>query len=109
MRQEITARADSTATQAERRVGDRAGWRSVAMPSEHGGWGLTLEPVMLGLLVAWSRAGVALGVAAFAAFLLRTPAKLVAIDLRRGRWLDRSRLALRIAISNSSCSDARLQ
>ncbi len=68
------------------------------MPSEHGGWGLTLEPVLLGLLVAWSGAGVALGIAAFSAFLLRTPAKLVAVDVGRGRWLDRSRLALRIAI-----------
>ncbi len=68
------------------------------MPTEHGGWGLTLEPVLLGLIVAWSGAGVALGVAAFAAFLLRTPAKLVAVDIRRDRWLDRSRLAMRIAI-----------
>ena len=67
------------------------------MPSEHGGWGLTLEPVLLGLLVAWSSAGVALGIAAFTAFLVRTPAKLVAVDLRRQRWLDRSRLALKIA------------
>jgi hypothetical protein len=79
-------------------VGERAGWRAVALPSEHGGWGLTLEPVLLGLVVAWSGAGVALGLAAFAAFLVRTPVKLVAVDLRRGRWLDRSRLALRIAI-----------
>ena len=54
--------------------------------------------MLLGLLVAWSTAGVALGIAAFIAFLLRTPAKLVAVDVRRGRWLDRSRLALRIAI-----------
>ena len=57
-----------------------------------------MEPVLLGLVVAWSGAGVALGVAAFTAFLVRTPLKLVAVDLRRGRWLDRSRLALRIAI-----------
>ena len=57
-----------------------------------------MEPVLLGLIVAWSGAGVALGVAAFTAFLLRTPAKLVAVDVRRGRWLERSRLALRIAI-----------
>ncbi len=79
-------------------VGQRAGWRVVAMPSEHGGWGLTLEPVLLGLIVAWSTAGVAVGIATFTAFLLRTPAKLVAVDLRRDRWLDRSRLALWIAI-----------
>lgn len=87
-----------SAIHAEREVGELVGWRAVAMPSEHGGWGLTLEPVLLGLLVAWSTAGVALGIAAFTAFLLRTPAKLVAVDIRRGRWLDRSRLALRIAI-----------
>ena len=87
-----------TATQTEHVVRERAVWRAAAMPSEHGGWGLTLEPVLLGLLVAWSTAGVALGIAAFSAFLLRTPAKLVAVDVRRGRWLDRSRLALRIAI-----------
>ncbi len=87
-----------SATQADRVVGERASWRAVAVPSEHGGWGLTLEPVLLGLVVAWSGGGVALGVAAFTAFLVRTPLKLVAVDLRRGRWLDRSRLALRIAI-----------
>ena len=86
----------TTATHAAHDVGERAGWRAVAMPSEHGGWGLTLEPVLLGLLIAWSAAGVALGVAAFAAFLVRTPLKLVLLDVRRGRWLDRSRLALRI-------------
>ena len=89
-----------SAIQAERNVavGLCVRWRAVAVPSEHGGWGLTLEPVLLGLVVAWSGAGVALGVAAFTAFLVRTPLKLVAVDLRRGRWLDRSRLALRIAI-----------
>ena len=85
-------------TQADRAVAVRPTWRAVTVPSEHGGWGLTLEPVLLGLVVAWSGAGVALGVAAFTAFLVRTPLKLVAVDLRRGRWLDRSRLALRIAI-----------
>lgn len=87
-----------TATQAEHVVSERAGWRAVAIPSEHGGWGLTSEPVLVGLVVAWSGAGAALGIAAFAAFLLRTPLKLVAVDVRRGRWLARSRLALRIAI-----------
>ena len=91
-----------SAIQTQPEVGERAGWRAVAMPSEHGGWGLTLEPVLLGLIIAWSTAGVALGVAALTAFLLRTPAKLVAVDLRRGRWLHRSRLALRIAIVDAA-------
>ena len=76
---------------------ERAAWRAVAIPSEHGGWGLTLEPVVLGLLVTWSWPGVYIGLAAFGAFVARTPAKLVAIDIRRDRWLERSRVAVRIA------------
>jgi YwiC-like protein len=76
---------------------ERSVLRAVAMPSEHGGWGLTLEPVLLGLLVAWSWAGLLVGVAAFGAFLVRTPAKLVGVDLRRGRRPDRMRVAARVA------------
>lgn len=76
---------------------ERAPWRAVAVPSEHGGWGLTLEPVLLGLLVAPSWSGLALAVAAFLAFLARTPLKLVAVDGRRGRALERTALARRIA------------
>ena len=72
-------------------------WRSVAIPREHGGWGVTLEPVLLGLLVAWSLPGLLLGVAAFGAFLLRTPLKLAAVDMRRHQWRSRSTLAARIA------------
>lgn len=76
----------------------RAAWRAVAVPSEHGGWGLTLEPVVLGLAVAPSWAGLALGAAAFGAFLVRTPAKVVAVDRHRHRHLPRTRLAARIAV-----------
>jgi hypothetical protein len=72
-------------------------WRQVAMPAEHGGWSLTAEPVLLGLLVAWSWSGFALGLAAMLAFVARTPLKLVLVDRWRHRWLDRSRLAARIA------------
>jgi hypothetical protein len=78
-------------------VRSRRAWRAVAVPDEHGGWGLTAEPVLLGLLVAPSWAGAALGVAAFVAFLVRTPLKLVLVDRWRHRWLDRSRLAATIA------------
>jgi hypothetical protein len=78
-------------------AGERAPWKAVALPAEHGGWGLTLEPVLLGLLIVRSWAGLALGVAAFAAFVVRTPAKLVMVDRRRGRWLARTTLAARIA------------
>lgn len=78
--------------------------RSVAMPAEHGGWGLSLEPGILGLLLAPSVAGLMLGVAALVAFLARTPLRLVLIDRRRGSHgarssigLARMRLARRVA------------
>lgn len=76
---------------------ERAAWRSVAVPSEHGGWGLSLEPALLGLVVAPSSAGAALAVATMIAFLVRTPLKLVLVDRFRDRSLPRTRLAARIA------------
>jgi hypothetical protein len=75
----------------------RAPWRAVAIPSEHGGWGLTLEPALLGLLVAPSIAGGALALAAFLAFLVRAPLKVVLVDRYRHRVLERDRLAVRFA------------
>ncbi|MFN8052542.1 MAG: YwiC-like family protein [Acidimicrobiales bacterium] len=71
----------------------RSALRSVALPTEHGGWGLTLEPALLGLLVRWSAAGLCLAVVAFVAFLARTPLKVVLVDARRHRTLPRTRLA----------------
>jgi hypothetical protein len=67
--------------------------RSVAVPTEHGGWGLTLEPALLGLLVAPSVAGVFLALAALLAFMARTPLKVVLVDRRRGRRLERTTTA----------------
>ncbi len=75
----------------------RAVWRTVALPSEHGGWGLTLEPVTLGLVAAFSGAGVAIGAAAMLAFLARTPVKIVLVDSWRHRRLARTRFAAGIA------------
>lgn len=78
---------------------DRPLWKQVALPSEHGGWGLTLEPVLLGLLIVPSWGGLALGLAAFLAFLVRTPLKLAVIDRRRAQWQERSQLAWRVALA----------
>ncbi len=75
----------------------RPAWRAVALPAEHGGWGLTAEAVLLGLLVRPSAAGAAVGCAAVLAFLARTPAKLAGVDRLRHRRLERSVLAERIA------------
>jgi hypothetical protein len=75
----------------------RSPLRSVALPAEHGGWGLTVEPGILGLLIAPSAAGWCIALGAVVAFLARTPMKVVAVDRRRGRQLERTRLAQRVA------------
>ena len=72
--------------------------RSVAVPSEHGGWGLTLEPGLLGLLVAPSAAGALLAIAALIAFVSRTPLKVVLVDRWRGRRLERTVIAARVVL-----------
>lgn len=77
-------------------MAERLAIRRVALPIEHGGWSLTLEPVLLGLLAAPGRPGAALGVAALLAFLVRTPLKVTIGDRLRGRHLDRTRLADRV-------------
>ncbi len=76
-----------------RSVRARGPWRTVAMPSEHGGWGLTGEPILLGLLVAPSLAGALIGVAGVLAFLARTPLKVCLVDRARHRVLPRTRRA----------------
>jgi hypothetical protein len=74
-----------------------ASYRSVALPVEHGGWGLLLEPLAVGLAFAPSGAGAALAVAAIGAFLARHPLKLVLADRRRGARYARTTLAERAA------------
>lgn len=71
--------------------------RTVALPTEHGGWSITLEPVLLGLIVAPTLAGFALGLAALLAFVARTPFKIALVDRWRGRTLERTGLATRVA------------
>ncbi len=77
-------------------AGPRSDWRSVAVPTEHGGWGLTLEPVVLGLAVTPSLSGALLGMAALTAFVARTPLRVVLVDHHRSRDLARTSLARRI-------------
>ena len=92
--------APTVLTLRTRRAGQRAPWRAPSpSPSEHGGWGLTAEPVLLGLLVAFSWPGVAIAAATLLAFLIHTPLKLALVDRRRGRSLPRTRLAWRIAVA----------
>ncbi|MDJ0953195.1 MAG: YwiC-like family protein [Acidimicrobiia bacterium] len=75
----------------------RVSIRSIALPTEHGGWGFTLEPILLGLLVAYSAAAWELSVAALAVFLARRPFRLLMTDLVRRRWLRRTSVAASFA------------
>jgi len=72
--------------------------RSVALPPEHGGWGLLFEPIVIGLVAAPSLSGVLLGIAALGVFLARQPLKIVLTDRRAGRRVPRTRLASRFAL-----------
>ena len=76
---------------------DRVRIRSIALPVEHGGWGFTLEPILLGLLVAYSAAAWELSVAALAVFLARRPFKLFSTDMVRRRWLPRTTASASLA------------
>lgn len=80
----------------------RSPLRSVAIPAEHGGWSLTAEPVVLGLLVAPSQAGFLMGAFAILAFLARTPARIVAVDMRHRRFLHRTRLAITVLLCEAT-------
>jgi len=72
--------------------------RAVALPAEHGGWALILEPIVLGLLVAPSLEGLLIGAGAFACFLARHPIKLAIGDRRKHYVLKRTSLADRFAL-----------
>lgn len=86
------------AEKAERPSAGRVRIRSIALPTEHGGWGFTLEPILLGLLVAPSVAAWAISTTALGVFLARRPVKILSTDLVRERWLPRSNVALVLAL-----------
>lgn len=77
-------------------------WQSIALPSEHGGWGFISEPIVLGLLLTPGWGGLALAIGAFAAFLLRQPLKIVLKDVRAGRNVPRTFVAWRFAMMYGS-------
>jgi YwiC-like protein len=71
--------------------------RSIALPVEHGGWGLLAEPLLVGLALSPTPAGLGFTLAALGAFLARHPLKLVLADRQRGARYPRTAIAERIA------------
>lgn len=80
----------------------RLALRPLAFPSEHGGWGFLLEPIVLALIVAPSVAGGAVAIAAVAGFLARHPLRLALSDLLRRKRYARTAVCARLAIAYSA-------
>lgn len=73
--------------------------KSVAMPAQHGGWGFWLEPALLGLLAAFTIAGLLLALAALGVFLLHQPLKITLTDRRKGKRYARTAMAERFVLA----------
>jgi hypothetical protein len=71
--------------------------KTVALPVEHGGWGMLGEPLVMGLVLAPTLAGLGLTIAALGAFLVRHPLKLALSDWRRGTRYPRTVMATKVA------------
>ena len=71
--------------------------RPLLVPAEHGAWSFVLEPIALGLLVAPSRSGAMLALAALAIFLGRQPLKLALADRAAGHTYPRTVAAFQLA------------
>lgn len=65
-------------------------WKSVALPVEHGGWGLLIEPMLLGMLVTPSWAGLWICLSALGVFLIHQPLKIAIKDHLKGRHYART-------------------
>jgi YwiC-like protein len=84
-------------TLAQRQTRPKNGVRlkTIALPAEHGGWGLLCEPIVLGLLLAPSIAGLYLALSAVGFFLARHPLTLGVLNRKRSS--PRTALARRFA------------
>lgn len=67
--------------------------KRVALPTEHGSWGILFEPILASLAVAFSGAGLFIALIVVGAFLLRQPLKILVSDLFAGRDLPQTRAA----------------
>lgn len=82
----------------------RVALRPLAIPNEHGGWGILLEPVVLALALAPSAAGFALALALVAAFFLRHPLRFAARDVMLRKRYPRTMACAKLALAYGSAA-----
>jgi hypothetical protein len=61
--------------------------RGIAVPTEHGAWGMVFEPIVAALAVSFSLGGLAAAVAFVGAFLMRQPLRVLMAERAAGRRL----------------------
>jgi len=68
--------------------------RQIAVPTEHGGWSFLLEPIVAGLLIAFSVGGLWISLSILGAFLCRQPLKVLIADRIGMRVRERAKAAI---------------
>jgi hypothetical protein len=79
-------------------LASRVNLKSIALPTEHGGWSFLAEPIVLGLLVAPTWKGFLLGLAVVSLFLLHQPLKIAMKDNLKCRRVTRTQWAERFVL-----------
>ncbi len=72
--------------------------KGVALPTEHGSWSMVFEPMIAGLAVAFSVAGLFVSVAFLGAFLMRQPLRVLLAERAAGRRLPQGETARRFLL-----------
>ncbi len=72
--------------------------RQIALPTEHGGWGFLLEPLVAGLAISFSSGAPWIAVLTIGAFLLRRPLKVIFVDRLGMKNPARARAAVAFAL-----------
>ncbi|MBV9214906.1 MAG: YwiC-like family protein [Acidobacteria bacterium] len=72
--------------------------RRIALPTEHGSWGILLEPLIGGIVVAFSTAAPFVALFFVGAFLMRQPLKIFLADTKAGRKREQTNIALKFVL-----------
>jgi hypothetical protein len=67
--------------------------RGIALPNEHGAWGMLFEPLVAATAIAFSVTAIWISLAVIAAFLIRQPLKVLMITRKAGRTMPQAEFA----------------